>query len=235
MRPGNAVPYRSHPRDHRSFVVLEGQVELEVAWGDGEIETKAYAYLGGWHAFPGCAYRIVNVGSEPAVLLEAGSVLGETTQACEPPRHDAVAYLDVSDYTVNKPWGCEVWYTHNVPEVRYAVKRIQMNMGHHSSVHSHRHKLETNYVIEGEATVLRGVTAPENLDAVIDVGELTTVVHGPSSGWTFPPGELHRVIARTGYTSIEVSTPELDDVIRWQDDTGRGHGRIDNEHATGLA
>ena len=45
-----------------------------------------------------------------------------------------------------------------------------------------------------------------------------------------PPGELHRVIARCDYTAIEVSTPELDDVIRWQDDTGRGHGRIESEH-----
>ena len=51
------------------------------------------------------------------------------------------------------------------------------------------------------------------------------------SGWSSPPGELHRVIARRDYTAIEVSTPELDDVIRWQDDTGRGHGRIESEHA----
>jgi hypothetical protein len=30
-----------------------------------------------------------------------------------------------------------------------------------------------------------------------------------------------------------VSTPELDDVIRWQDDTGRSDGRIDAEHRAG--
>jgi mannose-6-phosphate isomerase-like protein (cupin superfamily) len=231
VRPGQAIPVRSHPRDHRSFVVLEGQVELEVPRGDGEIETKAYGYLSGWHAFPQSAYRIASIGSEPAVLLEAGSVLGETTQACALPGHDAAACVDLSDYTVNKPWGSEIWYTRNIPDVPYALKRIQMTTGHRSSLQSHRHKMETNYVIEGVATVLSGVMAPEDLSAVIDVGQLTTTVHRPRSGWTSPPGELHRVIAQTDYTSIEVSTPELDDVIRWQDDTDRRHGRIDSEHA----
>lgn len=41
---------------------------------------------------------------------------------------------------------------------------------------------------------------------------------------------LHRVIAESDYTSVEVSTPELDDVIRWADDTNRGNGRIEVEH-----
>jgi mannose-6-phosphate isomerase-like protein (cupin superfamily) len=143
--------------------------------------------------------------------------------------------VDLSDYTVNKPWGCEIWYTRNIPDVPYALKRIQMTAGHRSSLQSHRHKMETNYVIEGEATVLSGATAPEDLSAVIDVGELRTTLHRPRSGWTSPPGELHRVIAQTDYTSIEVSTPELDDVIRWQDDTDRGQGRIDSEHAKARA
>ncbi|GAA4619894.1 hypothetical protein GCM10023196_001750 [Actinoallomurus vinaceus] len=230
VEAGRATPYRTHPRDHRSFVVIAGRVRLETP-----TETRTYGRLGGWHALPGCVHRIVNVGAEPAVLIEAGSVLGETREMTEPEGATDCHCPDISDYTVHKPWGGEVWYTHNLPGVPYALKRIRMTEGHQSSLQSHRQKLETNYVIEGEATVLTGATAPDDLSAVIDLERLTTTVHRPRTGWTNPPGELHRVIARTDYTSIEVSTPELDDVIRWQDDAGRGHGRIDSEHAGGRS
>jgi quercetin dioxygenase-like cupin family protein len=227
---GAATPFRSHPRDHRSFVVIAGRVRVETPHG----ETRAYGRLEGWHALPGCVHRIANVDAGPATLIEAGSVLGETTEGSE--LLSAACHCpDVSNYTVDKPWGDEVWYTRNLPGVPYALKRIRMTEGHQSSLQSHRYKLETNYVIEGEATVLSGATAPEDLQAMIDLGSLTTTVHRPRSGWTNPPGELHRVIARTDYTSIEVSTPELDDVVRWQDDTGRGHGLIASEHTGGRS
>jgi hypothetical protein len=49
-------------------------------------------------------------------------------------------------------------------------------------------------------------------------------------GWSSEHRELHRVIANSNYISIEISTPELDDVIRWEDDNDRGNGRIDSEH-----
>jgi quercetin dioxygenase-like cupin family protein len=233
---GHATPFRSHSRDHRSFVVIAGQVRLETPRGDGETESRTYGYLDGWHALPGCVHRIANAGNEPAILIEAGSVLGETTEVTGSElRAVACSCPDVSDYTVNKPWGSEVWYTRNLPGVPYALKRIRMTEGHQSSMQSHQYKLETNYVIEGEATVLSGATAPEDLTATINLGSLTTTVHRRRSGWTNPPGELHRVIARTDYTSIEISTPELDDVIRWQDDTGRGHGLIASEHTGGRS
>jgi quercetin dioxygenase-like cupin family protein len=229
IEAGHATPVRSHPRDHRSFVVLAGRVRLEPPRG----EPRTYGHLEGWHALPGCPHRIVNAGAEPAILIEAGSVLGPTTEGSGSPA--ACRCPDVSDYTVDKPWGSEVWYTRNLPDVPYALKRIRMTEGHQSSLQSHRQKLETNYVIEGEATVLSGANAPDDLNATIDLGDLTTTVHRPRSGWSNPPGELHRVIARSDYTSIEVSTPELDDVIRWQDDAGRGHGRIESEHAGGRS
>lgn len=248
IEPGRATPYRSQPRDHRSFVVIAGRVRLESADG-GPAAPRTFGHLEGWHALPGCVHRIVNDGDEPAVVIEAGSLLGETVEAADPAgavpseaprqgRRDATAPCrcpDVSDYTVNKPWGGEVWYTQNLPDLPYALKRITMTKGHQSSLQSHRRKRETNYVIEGEATVLGGAFAPDDLDAVIDVDGLTRTVYRARTGWTNPPGELHRVIAHADYTSIEVSTPELDDVIRWQDDTGRGHGRIDSEHAGGRA
>ncbi len=234
IEPGRATPFRFQSRDHRSFLVIAGRVRLEPSPGDAGA-PRTYGYLEGWHVLPGCVHRIVNAGAEPAVLVEAGSVLGDTTEVAEPgrPAPGACRCPDVSAYTVRKPWGDEVWYTQNLPGVPYAMKRIRMTKGHQSSLQSHRQKAETNYVIEGEATVLGGAMAPADLAAVIDVASLTSTVHTARSGWTNPPGELHRVIAHTDYTSIEVSTPELDDVIRWQDDAGRGHGRIESEHTGG--
>jgi mannose-6-phosphate isomerase len=44
------------------------------------------------------------------------------------------------------------------------------------------------------------------------------------------PGYVHRVVATTDLEFMETSTIELDDVIRLQDDQGRTHGRISQEH-----
>jgi mannose-6-phosphate isomerase-like protein (cupin superfamily) len=220
-----ATFFRGHPRDHRSLLVVRGAVALEHARG-----RLRYSPGEGWHAPPGAVYRMAVIGAGPAVVIEAGTVLGETTEA-DPEHATSFDYLDLSGYTVDKPWGYEVWYTSNLAEPGYALKRIHMTAGHQSSLQSHRYKAETNYVVEGEATVLSGLTAPDDVTGPIEVSLLANAVHRAGSGWYSPPGELHRVIARRDYTAIEVSTPELDDVIRWQDDTGRSHGRIESEHA----
>ena len=224
--------YRCHLRDYRSLLVVRGEVALRHARG-----SRHYPPGEGWHAPPGTVYRIVSVGTEPAVVIEAGTARGgpargDTAEA-DPAQATCFTYPDLSGYTVDKPWGYEVWYTRNLAQPGYALKRIHMTAGHQSSLQSHRYKAETNYVIEGEATVLAGLTAPDDVTVAVDSGALTTTVHRPGTGWSSPPGELHRVIARRDYTAIEVSTPELDDVIRWQDDSGRGHGRIESEHAGG--
>lgn len=220
-----ATCFRAHPLDHRSLLVLRGTVELEHAQG-----RRRYCPGEGWHAPPGAVYRMTGIGTDPTVVIEAGSAQGDTAEA-DPQDATSFAYLDLSGYTVDKPWGYEVWYSSNLTEPGYALKRIRMTAGHQSSLQSHRYKAETNYVIAGQATVLSGLTAPDDITQPIDTDLMTTTVHLAGSGWSSPPGELHRVIARRDYTAIEVSTPELDDVIRWQDDTGRGHGRIDSEHA----
>jgi len=45
------------------------------------------------------------------------------------------------------------------------------------------------------------------------------------------PGIVHRVESISNLLMIESSTVELDDVYRLQDDTSRGHGKIESEHA----
>ncbi|HEV8560487.1 MAG TPA: hypothetical protein VGR06_29505 [Actinophytocola sp.] len=237
LLPYHAAQFRSHTCDHRTFMVIEGRAKFELLNDAGGIDAARYGHLEGWHAVPGSVYRIVNAGGRPLVFLEAGTATGTLREEVDaaPLRQFATAYRcpPVSYYTVTKPWGHEVWYTHNLTRLPYAMKQIHMSKGHQSSLQSHQVKAETNYVIDGEATVLNGRFAPENLDTVIDPGALPASVHRSRSGWSSAPRVLHRVIARSDYTSIEVSTPELDDVIRWQDDTGRANGRIDTEHLAG--
>jgi mannose-6-phosphate isomerase-like protein (cupin superfamily) len=125
--------------------------------------------------------------------------------------------LSISDYKVEKPWGYEVWLELNK---FYAYKLISMKQGFKSSLQSHEFKYETNYIIEGNAEVLL-----EN-----DKGEMVSQLFFAGEGWTVPIGRKHRVIARTDYKALEVSTPHLNDVIRYEDDNNRESGKIKGEH-----
>lgn len=231
---GEVSPYRSHTGDHRSFLVIAGRVRLDFLDEIGSIRSLYYARLQGWHALPGSVYRFASDTSTETTVLEAGTEHGWTAEGSRPerlgPGLGGQACPELSSYTVSKPWGHEVWYTENLVDPRYALKQIHMRAGQQSSLQSHQYKTETNYVIEGEATVLNGAPAPDDPTTPIDVLRLPRAVHQARSGWSSPPGVLHRVIARSEYTSVEVSTPELDDVIRWADDTGRASGWIDTEH-----
>ncbi|MFC6087764.1 hypothetical protein [Saccharothrix lopnurensis] len=239
LPPGSATPYRRHAEDLRSFVVTGGAIDLEEHVPDGTAPGVRHDRLTGWHAPAGSVYRLVNRTDADALVVEAGTRAGEVVEAEDasalvPPGTIPTACAPTSGYTVDKPWGHEIWYTQNIADAPYALKQIHMTAGHQSSLQSHRRKSETNFVVDGEATVLNGLEAPEDLSAVIDVGRIPVSVHGPRTGWSSAPNVLHRVIAHSTYTSVEVSTNELDDVIRWQDDSGRGNGRIDTEHERGV-
>jgi hypothetical protein len=207
----------------RSFVVIRGQVRVRPAGG----EATEYPGLAGWHAC-GVDFTMASTGPESAVVVEAGVDGISPGRSCFPAR-----LSPLSDYRVAKPWGHEIWYTENGDRVPYALKQIHMTAGQRSSLQSHQLKAETNYVADGRVTVLNGTFAPADGSAV-DAAMIPRRAHAPRSSWTSVPGMLHRVIAETDYTSIEVSTPELDDVIRWADDTARGNGRIAAEHAGRL-
>jgi len=125
--------------------------------------------------------------------------------------------LDISSYRVEKPWGYELWLELNE---HYAYKLIHMNAGYKSSLQWHEKKVETNYVIEGEAEVLL-----QNED-----GEVESRVYKVGEGWCVPLRTKHRVIAKTDYTALECSTAHLNDCIRFEDDSDRGSGKIETEH-----
>jgi len=125
--------------------------------------------------------------------------------------------LSVSNYKVEKPWGYEIWLEINE---YYTYKLICMKKNTKCSLQSHKYKYETNFVIDGEAEVLL-----EN-----DKGELESKIFVAGTGWSTPIGKKHRVIAKTDYKSLEVSTTHLNDVIRYEDDNNRISGKIKEEH-----
>ncbi|QDP51402.1 MAG: hypothetical protein GOVbin630_100 [Prokaryotic dsDNA virus sp.] len=118
---------------------------------------------------------------------------------------------------VNKPWGKEIWLELND---HYCYKRIYINKGYKTSYQYHEEKIETNYIIDGTAEVWL-----ENDEGVVEKTIMTA-----GDFFNVKPPRKHRVIALTDIILQEVSTPQVDDVIRLEDDTDRSNGKIEGEH-----
>jgi len=118
---------------------------------------------------------------------------------------------------VNKPWGREVWLELND---RYCYKRIYINAGTRTSFQYHNKKHETNYLIKGKAEVWL-----ENDNEVIEKFKIKE-----NDFFNVVPPRKHRIIALTDIILQEVSTSEVDDVIRVEDDTNRPNGKVESEH-----
>jgi hypothetical protein len=136
---------------------------------------------------------------------------------------------------VNKPWGHELWISWF--RDYHVLKQIGMKSGNMSSLQLHRNKLETNYLVQGVADVIDQIPmdlslSEEEMKREIKKFNLSeyTETKTPGMYWTSHPGIVHRVISRTDYLAYETSTPELDDVIRLSDKSGRQSGRIESEH-----
>lgn len=126
---------------------------------------------------------------------------------------------------VNKPWGREEWLELNDS---YCYKRIYINAGYKTSLQYHKEKLETNYLISGEAYLYLG-TEGESETAFWD-SDITKTLIKAGDFITIKPYTIHRIEAITDIVLQEVSTPQVDDCIRLQDDTQRPDGKIDAEH-----
>ena len=110
---------------------------------------------------------------------------------------------------VDKPWGYElIWALTG----DYAGKVLFVRAGHSLSLQFHREKDESWYVQSGRAKLELGSAG----DAV-----LTEEVIAAGASFRFRPGTVHRVTALEDTTILEVSTPELDDVVRLDDAYGR--------------
>jgi mannose-6-phosphate isomerase len=109
---------------------------------------------------------------------------------------------------VEKPWGYEVVYA--LTE-RYCGKLLFIRKGEQLSLQFHRRKDEVIYVHEGRIE--------------LEVGEPGRTpdheVVGPGHAFRFRPGTVHRWRALEDTLVLEVSTPDLDDVVRLEDRYGR--------------
>ena len=141
--------------------------------------------------------------------------------------HDIDWHYDESDAkVVVKPWGREVWLNFRKEESigdypkRYIMKKLYINKDTRTSFQYHEFKVETNFLIEGSVEAWF-----EDRKGHIDVKILKA-----GSVWSIPAGIKHRIITLEDIVLMESSSPEVDDVIRIEDDTLRGDGRIQNEH-----
>jgi len=114
----------------------------------------------------------------------------------------------VDDRKVDKPWGYELrWAITD----RYAGKVLHVNKGEALSLQFHERKDEHQYVIRGAVDVELGVEG----------GEMTTRRMQAGDTLHITPGTRHRITAVEDTDIVEVSTPELDDVVRLEDRYGR--------------
>ena len=109
---------------------------------------------------------------------------------------------------VQKPWGHElIWADTD----RYAGKVLVIEAGKRLSLQYHERKLESILVVSGRLQL-----ELEDDDGVVRSTEL-----GPGEHRLIPVGRRHRYGARERVEVFEVSSPELDDVVRVEDDYGR--------------
>ena len=110
---------------------------------------------------------------------------------------------------VPKPWGHEtIWARTD----RYVGKILHINAGHELSVQYHNKKDETIYLLSGQIVYRVQRNGSDELDDVqLRVGE----------SFRITPGTIHQMVALTDCDVLEVSTPELDDVVRLSDKYGR--------------
>jgi len=109
---------------------------------------------------------------------------------------------------VDKPWGYEIrWAVTG----RYLGKVLHVNKGEALSLQYHERKDEWLLVSDGVVDMEIG-----GLD-----GNLERVRMGKGDSVHLPPRTRHRITAVEDADIFEVSTPEIDDVVRLEDRYGR--------------
>ena len=114
---------------------------------------------------------------------------------------------DTAPRRVEKPWGHELIWAETD---RYAGKILVIEAGRRLSLQYHDRKLESIFVVSGRLRLHL-----EDATGVVRVEEI-----GPGAARLVPVGRRHRYEAIDRVEIFEVSSPELDDVVRISDDFG---------------
>ena len=125
------------------------------------------------------------------------------------PNYESLDAWSFDPRRVEKPWGWELIWAHTEA---YVGKLLFVRAGQSLSLQFHRKKDESWYVESGRAKLELG----ESGDAV-----LKQEIVSAGACFHYRPGTVHRVTALEDTTIIEVSTPQLDDVVRLEDAYGR--------------
>ena len=117
----------------------------------------------------------------------------------------------MDEYTIQKPWGHEIRFAETE---KYLGKILYIARGHKLSRQYHEIKDETIMVYHGTLTLELGIPGTKSF-------ETKTLRYGQR--FRVLPGVIHRFIASDDgpVTLIEVSSPEIDDVVRLEDDYKR--------------
>ena len=214
------LAYEAAPKQPFDRAVLEKTTDLRVVPCDA-----GWSDLGNWPEFvrfhregpdgdrtpmewrePG-APPVQVLGAEDLIVCTtpAGTLVAslEASASVRPPRPEGPSFVPEGARVVEKPWGAEyVWAETD----RYAGKLLFVKAGHSLSLQYHEQKKESMWVLQGTG--------------ILEIDGLPRAI-GPGSTLTIEPGTMHRLEAHMDLSVMEVSTPELDDVVRVQDLYGR--------------
>ena len=109
---------------------------------------------------------------------------------------------------IDKPWGFELLWARTDT---YAAKVLHIAKGHRLSLQYHERKHETILLHAGRML----------LTLEDEQGALREIYVGPGEAYHIPAGRQHRMTALEDCEVFEVSTSELDDVVRLDDAYGR--------------
>ncbi len=109
---------------------------------------------------------------------------------------------------VHKPWGYEIWWAQNE---KYVGKILHVNKGHSLSFQYHRVKDETLYLQSGK--IVLEIENPQGVRENINLI--------PGEAFRVLPLVKHRITAVEDSDILEASTPEVDDIVRLEDNYGR--------------
>jgi len=110
-------------------------------------------------------------------------------------------------HRVSKPWGHELIFAKTA---RYVGKILHIKQGETLSLQYHNVKEETLFVVRGELKL-----------TIESDGDRRVLPLREGESFHIPPRLIHRMEAVIDTDVAEVSTPELDDVVRLEDRYGR--------------
>jgi mannose-6-phosphate isomerase-like protein (cupin superfamily) len=121
---------------------------------------------------------------------------------------------------VKKPWGEERILQH---KDNYVVKEIHVRKGCRLSLQYHKDKKETLFLLSGDGYIESNDVESRVDHFYSDNLSVERFFILPMVPFYIPNRTIHRIGARnTDAVFLEISTTELHDVVRLEDDYGRG-------------